>query len=151
MAPSGLVRSLYSEVSPLLGSDKCTADSQIQLWGMDSGLWKDTSVFLTPSSVIHRHFFSPLHGSCPVKWSHYELHTHSRRELQWTPVSTHPQVSSCDPWPYTQIYLGDLRILCCPQHQYADCVGQLCRQCLPACVVVQQCCIIMALFSRGYL
>lgn len=43
-------------------------------------------------------------------------------------------------------HLRDLGILIPPQHQHADCVGELCRQRSPACVVVQQCCIINGTF-----
>lgn len=88
---------LPSEVSPLLGNHNFTSASQIAAavkdGPEDSGLFPQLteeillSVSLTPSPChthTHTHFSLRLlsGGVGAVKWSHYEIHTHSRRALQ---------------------------------------------------------------------
>lgn len=64
-----------------------------------------------------------------MKWSHYDIHTHCREELQQTPVSKQPQVSSHYTWPYLYIW-EILRFTVTQSHQHADYEGELCRVCL---------------------
>ena len=81
-------------------SDCCSCQGRPRgLWPVSSAHWRDTPLCLSHSlSLSHTHMhifpsvFSP--GGEIVTWSHYEIHTHSRRALQWTPVSKPPQVFS---------------------------------------------------------
>ena len=100
---------LPSEVSPLLGNHNFTSAVQIAAavkeGPEDSGLFPQLteeillSSFSLPLPVTHTHTHTHISPSIfsrgrAVKWSHYEIHTHSRRALQRTPVSKPPQVFS---------------------------------------------------------
>lgn len=79
MAASSLVHSLYSEVSPLLGNDNCTTDSQIHS-AVKEGLWSFLSSLkrhfcLSDSLFCHTQtFFPPFpHSMGVVLWSGHTM------------------------------------------------------------------------------
>lgn len=74
-----------------------------------------------------------------MKWSHCEMHTHAAGEHcdEHLCQSSHRCLAiDTQPSPHIWEILGPSVT---PKHQHADCVGELCRHGLPACLHVLLC------------